>query len=634
MRFPPKILFAVIPAILSTASAQSPPASGSIIPASPGFEAGTNVSSLWYGADASGAIAGEVRPLPVLGQDGVIRGTPMPVSPAVSDLNADGLPDIAVMDVLGYLKVFFNSGTKEAPKFTRAELSTLFLTRTSANDPALPLPLRDVEWWVANPIRDAARRGPRIFLSDQLGSTRKDLIVGNYSGEILFIPNSGSASAPDFKQPPEVARAIIPTMKDSQKKWGNVFAPAVWDWNRDGRSDLLVGEGSYSANSIHLLINQGSNDRPVFDENNRNVLAYGMGLEQLSPCVVDYNGDGFPDLLVTERSGKVALYLSSPKPWKPGDTLTFDSFLRPGGAAATATGSAPDPMTAATASGLLSLGGIATIAAGDLNGDGLFDLVFGKSNGRVAFALNSGSKTQPKFADPVDLKCETKPLQLVTPAGWECDSGLTRGNFYGFISLVGAAEDPEAKPVEGARCLKAGYFPSPNKIMPAPKLFPPAFAGWDRANAWRMHYDTTFGSPANFFRIRFPDNWSQYKVPLKTKKTYVFSMRVKGSGVTDGIVAISCWVEKDLSEAKLVRGDRGSVALERNRREERKTEVIKFSPGVQWSEIKKEFSIKFDDKELDDITQVDPRWWGLFITFDLAPGAGVLYVDDVRLTEK
>ena len=439
--------------LLLPLQAQTPPApSGrSLVPA---FEPERPQASLWYGVDAGGVLAGNTQQLPVLNLDGTISGSPMPVSVSVADMNADGLPDIVTMDVLGYLRIYFNSGTKSVPKFSTGELSTLFLTRTSAVDQALPLPLKDSPWWVANPVRDIARRGPRIFVFDRMGATKNDLFIGNYSGEILLIPNTGTPSVPEFKQPQEIARAVIPTMKDSQKKWGNVFAPTVWDWDGDGRFDLLVGEGSYSANSIHLLINKGANDRPVFDENNRSVLAYGMGLEQLSPCVVDFNGDGFPDLLVTERSGKVAVYLNSGKPWKPGETLAFDSFLKVGAPAAPGSSDTkPDPMTAATAPNLLPLGGISTIAAADLNGDGLFDLIFGKSNGRVAVSLNTGTKTQPAFSAPVDIISETKPTMVALPRDWECDSGLTRGNFFGYVSLVSDADDPDAKISGGGRCL-------------------------------------------------------------------------------------------------------------------------------------------------------------------------------------
>ena len=643
MRISPTLLLAAaIPALLLPLQAQAPTPK----PADPaptgqscvtGFTAGKPQASLWYGVDAAGALAGNGQSLAVLAPDGVIRNTPMPVSVSVADMNGDGLPDIAVMDVLGYLRIYFNSGTKTSPKFTVGELTTPFLTRTSATDPVLPLPLKDVEWWVANVIRDNARRGPRIFLNDRTSALKNDLVVGNYSGEVLFVENTGTKSIPEFKQPQEIARAVIPTMKDSQAKWGNVFAPVVWDWNNDGRTDLLVGEGSYSANSIHLLINKGSNDRPSFDESNRYALAYGMGLEQLSPCVVDFNGDGFPDLLVTERSGKVAVYLNNGKPWKPGDTLAFDSFIKAGVQyTPNAPDSKPDPLTDATAPNLLPLGGISTIAAADLNGDGLFDLVFGKSNGRVAISLNTGTKAQPKFSTPVEVTSETKAPMLTPPAGWDCDTGLTRGNYYGFASVVSASEDPEAKLPDGGHCLKVGYLPSQNKIMPPPKQYVPAYPGWDRTTSWKHRHDlsTAFGSPANFVRLKFPADHNANKYPLKTKKPYLLSMRMKGNGVSEGTIVIGYWGSKELSEAKQIHGARDSVSLQLNRREEWKTEVIKFTPGAQWGEMKKEFTVKFNNKDLDDLDLVDQRWWSIFISFDLTPGAGVLYLDDIKLIEK
>ncbi len=57
------------------------------------------------------------------------------------------------------------------------------------------------------------------------------------------------------------------------------------------------------------------------------------------------------------------------------------------------------------------MAGIATITTGDLNGDGLFDIVVGKTNGRVAVIYNTGTKTEPKWGQPVELKGDagTKP---------------------------------------------------------------------------------------------------------------------------------------------------------------------------------------------------------------------------------
>src|SRR5207244_1734575 len=104
------------------------------------------------------------------------------------------------------------------------------------------------------------------------------------------------------------------------KPWGNLFAPCVVDWNKDGRPDLLIGEGSYSANAVFVLLNQSSASEPKFTDEHRHYLCYGDGREQLAPTVADINGDGEPDVLVGDRLGTVGIYLN-PGKWKPGTEL-------------------------------------------------------------------------------------------------------------------------------------------------------------------------------------------------------------------------------------------------------------------------------------------------------------------------
>lgn len=609
---------------LLSALAQTPPAPATPKPVlgNPGFETGFRRDNLWDGVDTTGALAGERGALAVLTASGSIQETSMPVSVSIADMNGDQLPDIAAMDVLGYLRIYFNSGTKTEPKFTVGELASIFLSRIDPVDPTL------------QGVRTkTARQGQRIHLSDIARSGKKDLVIGNYLGEILLLPNA-SGVRPEFKQPTNFAQILIPTMKDSLKKWGNLFAPATWDWNRDGRDDLLLGEGSYSANSIHLLVNQGAASKPVFDENNTSVLAYGMGLEQLTPTVVDYNGDGQMDLLVTERSGKVAIYLNNGKPWKPGVVLPFDSFIAVGGVKPAGATPTKDPLTAATAPGLLSVGGIATIAAGDMNGDGLFDLVFGKSNGKIAISLNGGTKTDPKFAAPVEMKGDAGTLPFNAPSGWECDFGLDRGNFYGFVSIVKEADDAEAKPVEGKACLKAGYAPSPNKIMGIPTQFTPAFSSW-KAPTGKDPLPTTdklIAAPPSYFEIKQTGSR-----PLKNNKTYAFSMKVKGSRVSEAAVGFQLNAEKELSAAKLERGDRNAVTRKENKAVETKTEVIRFNPGSGWTEVKGEVPVKFSNKDLSTAA-LDGKdgtlTWIVSIQFNLSPGSGFIYFDDIKMIEK
>jgi hypothetical protein len=602
MRIPTVLAFVVVvhgasPQLLAQ---QAPPPAPKNLVVNGGFETAFRRENLWQGVDTAGYLTGERGQVPVLTLSGAIADTAMPISVGVADMNADALLDLVTMDVLGYLRIFFNSGTPQQPKFTLGELGGIFLTRTSPNDPTIG--------------RDApgARLAPRIFPTEMMKSGKKDLIVGNYLGEVFLVPNGGSAQAPDFKQPPDIARLAMPTMKDSSKRWGNVFAPCTWDWNKDGKDDLLLGEGSYSANNIHVLINNGSGARPVFEESRRYVLAFGDGLEQLTPAVVDYNGDGVPDLLVAERSGKIAVYLNKGEEVKlnaPPPEIPFASFIAGSGGSPT------------------SFGGISTVSTGDLNGDGLFDLVVGKTNGRIAMALNNGTKTEPKFTAPVELKGTpgiTSPFQM--PSGWEVDFGVRRGNFFGFMSVVKAAEDKGAQTTEGS-CLKVGYLPSQNKLMPTPSVYTSAFPGFSlKAPSFGGSPDQilTYG-PARYFMLR---QWDRFR--LKANTSYILTFKIKGR-ISDGQAFIGWSGFKKLSDEKIVQGERGSAEVQRNEVDEKVFETVRFSPGPTWTEVRKEFRVALKDKNLQDLKEMTHAL--LEISFSIPPG-GEAYIDDVTLVER
>jgi hypothetical protein len=564
------------------------------------FEASSQRQNLWQGVDSAGFLTGERGQVPVLTLRGEIADTVMPISVGVTDMNADGLVDLVTMDVLGYLRIYFNSGDKQQPKFTSGDLGGIFLTRTAQNDLTIG--------------REApgARLAPRIFLTEMMKSGKKDLIAGNYLGEVLLVPNGGSAQVPDFKQPQDLSRVVIPTMKDPLKRWGNVFAPCTWDWNADGKDDLLLGEGSYSANNIHLLINQGGGARPVFDESKRYVLAFGDGLEQLTPTVVDYNGDGAPDLLVAERSGKIAVYLNKGAGTKldgPPAEIPFASFIA---------GAGGSP---------LAFGGICTVSTGDLSGDGLFDLVVGKSNGRIAMALNIGTKTEPKFSPPVELKATSGTPAFQVPSGWDIDFGVKRGNFLAFMSIVKGEEDKVAQPTEGKSCLKVGYLPAQNKLMPAPSTYTPAFPGF---NLREPKFDQspeqilTYG-PARYFMLRQSNRFR-----FKANTSYILSFKVKGR-IGDGQVIVGWTGFKKLSDDKVVQGERGSAEVKRNEVHQTVYETIKFNPTPIWSEVRKEFRVALKDKNLQDLKEMTSSL--LEISFSIPPG-GEVYFDDVSIIER
>jgi hypothetical protein len=615
-----------------------------------GFERSTRTANVWAGISGSGIINAPTEEARVLGANGEIGEQTMPVSVSAGDLNNDGLNDIAIMDGQGFLRVHFNTGTKQEPKFGPAEFSSLTLNpkplRLTSEEIQLDKEEKPKPTPRATPKQETAaginleglsyeqgiqriydaRRVQRVNLANLSRTGKLDLLVGNYNGDVLLIPNSGAPNRPDFRTPATYESAIL---QKGPERWGNVFAPYAVDWDKDNKMDLLIGEGSYSANSIHIFPGKGIG-RPSLEPDDRSVLAYGMGMEQLSPCVVDYNGDGNNDLLVAERGGRVAVYLGKGGPFKPGEPISFNSFITIDGAAPalppnTPTpepGSSLDPMDAIKATNLLNAGGGCTIDSADYNGDGLFDLVFGKRSGRVAMAINQGTATQPKFKPPEDVKVEDEEKPFFVPSEWDVDFGYGRGNYGGYITAVkNDPANPSAasseKPPEGSAFLEAGYSKLDYKGMPQPAAPKP------------VEKHPAFINTPNIFTFS-----QKIETPLKVGKTYILSFKVKGAQITNGRANLFYRGFKQIGTGNVIsRGDRGDVKADNRAVEERIVESATYTGGSNWVDVKKEFTIKFNNKELADVLETQKNSLLRFV-FQLTPGSGIVQFDDIKLVEK
>jgi FG-GAP-like repeat/FG-GAP repeat len=614
MKLPRPAVFLLLTPALTLAQAPAPAGPKDAI-RNGGFERTLRAPNLWSGVDKDGVLAGFRGFLPVLNEGGNVAETPMPVGVSVGDLNSDSLPDILSSDPLGFIRIYFNSGGKEQPKFTTGELTTPWLASGEGTPPWTPPMLggeQEVGGW--NQRWTKRRQGVRASLADLTGTGKLDLVAGNYFGDIFVVRNSGSAQVPQFPQPRSIAKAVIPTMKDPVARWGNVFAPLMHDWDGDNKPDLLVGEGSYSANNIHLFLNQGSATAPVFNEEKRQPLALGEGRQQLTPALADVNGDGNLDILVTDRRGRVTAYVR-PSGWKFGDSISPSGFLAKTG------GLIPDEGQA------LALGsGIHTIATGDLNGDGLFDLVVGKSNGRVAWAANKGTKEAPKFQTANDLTGEKPvPAAWQLPSGWDVDAGASRGNFFAYANSVTAQEDPGAQPVEGTRAFKFGYAAPATPTLPMPRLNIPATRTFDRrGDLFRASAEQRgTGAPSNFFVLRQP-------LQLEIGKTYKLSFQAKGNQVANASYTVGWRGFKQLGKDRLVRGERGAVQRQQNAIADGDQQSADFRPSGNWSTVSKDFKIQF--KKERDLNKEKLTSEGILeISFELAAPDGFLYLDDLKL---
>jgi hypothetical protein len=83
-------------------------------------------------------------------------------------------------------------------------------------------------------------------VADWDGDGKPDLIVGTEEGNVLWYRNVGSAKEPKLEDPRElVGKSPVGWGGDDKRgprDWGLRVKPCVFDWDGDGRPDLLLGD--------------------------------------------------------------------------------------------------------------------------------------------------------------------------------------------------------------------------------------------------------------------------------------------------------------------------------------------------------------------------------------------------------
>ena len=261
--------------------------------------------------------------------------------PTFYDYNNDGLQDLVVgnygyhnpsNDPISSLALFENIGNDSVPKFNLIDrdwldLSTINLN-TQLNIPALNL-------------------SPTF--EDLNGDNNKDLIVGDADGKLHLFNNTGAGnfqlSAPNY-QSIDV---------------GQFAQPQLMDVNRDGLTDLIIGEQD---GTINFLPNSGSINAPIFDTIITNW--GGIDVDQ------SFISTGFSNPTLYDSSGVFQLFVGS----FSGSIYQFTNIDNNLSGQFTAVNS--------TAAALWD-GGKSAIAIADINNDDQGDMIIGNLSGGIAY---------------------------------------------------------------------------------------------------------------------------------------------------------------------------------------------------------------------------------------------------------
>jgi len=274
------------------------------------------------------------------------------------DFNEDGKKDLLVGDSDGYLFLFLNEGADDEPVLAARQ-------NIKIGDKIFgPELLKEIF-----PDHKYCYDRVKPDVTDWNNDGKKDIIVGVEGGYVLTLINTGTNNAPTFDEINMLMIDDEPLRPDTRLMRVD---PKVYDWNHDGKKDLLLAD---EFGNINFYPNIGTDDAPQFADH---TFVHAQGVPLTLPTNdqvrLDINADGKKDYVMARREGNLDYYVNSAyEPLTIGDQ-PFQTDQTP-----------------------------INLADTDWNNDGKFDLLVGLNNGNVLLLLNTGTPEVPAFEQQVEL---------------------------------------------------------------------------------------------------------------------------------------------------------------------------------------------------------------------------------------
>ena len=206
---------------------------------------------------------------PVIGNDNALSKVSVAglASPHFVDIDADGDYDCFIGDNSGALRFYKNVGTASHAVFEK---------QSASGNPLLIVKYGDFEF--AEPS-----------FADVDGDGDFDCLVTDKYGNESFYKNVGTAEKAGFKQ---VTSSADPFNFLLHKEVAGV---SLYDWNKDGRTDLFVGNTYYK--------NTGTATTPSFTRSTENAPDLSANSSALPTRWVDLNNDGSTEVITGTSTG-------------------------------------------------------------------------------------------------------------------------------------------------------------------------------------------------------------------------------------------------------------------------------------------------------------------------------------------
>jgi hypothetical protein len=137
-----------------------------------------------------------------------------------------------------------------------------------------------------------------------------------YTSSIAYMKNNGTQSEPSFE-------LVTTDLAGASKLNVHGLTPCVYDLNNDGLPDLLCGQEDGSL--IYFPCRGDSAGIPVFDPPQMNFQQIKTGGFS-APQLFDLDRDGLPDLIIGQQNGTMKYYRNIGSPGNPVFTFTLDSL--------------------------------------------------------------------------------------------------------------------------------------------------------------------------------------------------------------------------------------------------------------------------------------------------------------------